>query len=229
MTAKITIIGAGPGGYVAAIRAAQMGAEVTVIEKDNVGGTCLNWGCIPSKVMMITADIMKKFHKSREFGITLEGKVYPDMRGLMARKEKVIQDQAKGILRLLTHHKIRYLRGHGYIKGPHLAAVRQENGDILEVPWDRLILAPGTRPSDMPLFPYDGKKILSSNDALNLREIPESVLIVGGGVIGCEFAFILNALGAKVTVAEAMSRILPLPSVDEDCSKVLGREMKKTR
>ncbi len=118
MTEKITIIGAGPGGYVAAIHAAHLGADVTVVEKDNVGGTCLNRGCIPSKVMITTAEILKKFHRAHEFGIALEGKVYPDMQGIMARKEKVIQDQAKGILRLLTHHKIRYLRGHGYIKGP---------------------------------------------------------------------------------------------------------------
>lgn len=228
MATKLTIIGAGPGGYVAAIRAAQLGAEVTVIERDNVGGTCLNWGCIPSKIMITTTEILEKFHRAKEFGIRAEGKAAVDMQALMARKEKIIQSQSKGILGLFGHHKVRYLKGDGYIKGPGLAAVRQE-GQETEVPWDRLILAPGTRPLNIPAFAFDGEKIISSNHALSLREVPESAVILGGGVIGCEFAFILNALGAKVTVVEALSRVLPLPSVDEDCSKVLQREMKKRK
>jgi len=228
MSTKITIIGAGPGGYVAAVRAAQLGAEVTVIERDNVGGTCLNWGCIPSKIMITTTEILEKFHRAKEFGIAFEGKAAPDMHALMARKEKIIQSQSKGILGLFGHHHIRYLKGDGYLKGPGLAAVRQEDGET-DVPWDRLILALGTQPFNIPAFPFDGNRILSSNHALGLREIPESALIVGGGVIGCEFAFILSALGSKVTVVEALSRVLPLPSVDEDCSKVLQREMKKRK
>lgn len=228
MATKITVIGAGPGGYISAIRAAQLGAEVTVIERDNVGGTCLNWGCIPSKIMITTAEMLEKFHRAKEFGITLEGKVAPDMHALMARKEKIIQSQSKGILGLFSHHNIQYLKGDGRIKGPGLATVRQEDGET-EVPWDKLILALGTQPFSIPAFPFDGDNILSSNHALSLREIPESILIVGGGVIGCEFAFILNALGSKVTVVEALNRVLPLPSVDEDCSKVLQREMKKRK
>ena len=107
MAAKVAVIGAGPGGYVAAVRAAQLGAEVTVIEQDKVGGTCLNRGCIPSKIMITTAELLEKFHQAGEFGLRLEGKVFPDMQRLMARKEKVIQDQAKGILQLLDHHQIR--------------------------------------------------------------------------------------------------------------------------
>lgn len=229
MTTRITIIGAGPGGYVAAIRAAQMGAEVTLVEMDNVGGTCLNRGCIPSKIMKTTAEMLEHFHRAQEFGITVNGKALPDMERLAARKEKLIQSQTKGILGLLSHHKIRYLKGCGTIKGPNIAEVWQEDGNVLEVPWDRLILALGSRPMDLPLFPFDGKRIISSNDALNLYNIPESMLIVGGGVIGCEFAFIFNSLGSKVTIVEALSRILPLPSVDEDCSKILQREMKKRK
>ncbi len=229
MAKKITIIGAGPGGYVAAVRAAQIGAEVTLIERDNVGGTCLNRGCIPSKIMIHTAEMLEKFHRAQEFGITVEGNIRPDMHALMSRKEKVIQTQIKGILSLLQHHKIRVLKGQGFIESPNLAAVRQENGETVQVAWDKLILAPGTQPLNIPTFPFDGKRILSSNDALNLREVPKSIVIVGGGVIGCEFAFMLNALGSGVTVIEAMSRMLPLPSVDEDCSKVLQREMKKRK
>lgn len=228
MSTKITVIGAGPGGYIAAIRAAQLGAEVTVIERDNVGGTCLNWGCIPSKIMITTAEMLERFHRASEFGIATEGSAVPDMQALMARKEKVIQSQSKGIIGLFGHHQIRYLKGDGYLRGPGLAVVRQADGET-EVPWDRLILALGTQPSDIPAFSFDGNRILSSNHALNLREIPSSVMIVGGGVIGCEFAFILSALGSDVTVVEALSRLLPLPSVDEDCSKVLQREMKKRK
>ncbi|MGA2228309.1 MAG: dihydrolipoyl dehydrogenase [Syntrophobacteraceae bacterium] len=229
MAAKVAVIGAGPGGYVAAVRAAQLGAEVTVIEQDKVGGTCLNRGCIPSKIMITTAELLEKFHQAGEFGLRLEGKVFPDMQRLMARKEKVIQDQAKGILQLLDHHKIRYLRGKGIIEKQGLAVAQLEDGNNLEVPWDSLILAPGTQPFDFPAFPRDGEQVLSSDDALCLQEVPESIMILGGGVIGCEFAFLLSALGSRVSVVEALDRMLPLPSVDEDCSKVIQREMKKRK
>lgn len=228
MTTKITVLGAGPGGYVAAIRAAQLGAEVTVIEADNVGGTCLNWGCIPSKVMIATARILEKFRRAGEYGLAVEGRVRADMQRLMARKNAVIQSQTKGILNLFKHHKVQYINGRGYIKGPGLAAVG-DKGEELEVPWDKLILATGTKPLEIPAFPFDGQKILSSNHALCLEKVPGSIMIVGGGVIGCEFAFILSSLGAKVTVVEALDRMLPLPSVDKACSKILQREMKKRK
>lgn len=229
MNSRIVIIGAGPGGYIAAIRASQLGADVTVIEQDNVGGTCLNRGCIPSKIMKTTAEIMEKFHRAPEFGIRVNAKAYLDMQQLMARKQKMIENQTKGILNLFDRHKIRYLKGYGYIKGAGLAEVRLKDNTVLEAPWDKLILALGSEPFDVPSFPFDGKRIISSNEALNMEEIPESVMIVGGGVVGCEFAFILSSLGSQVTVVEAMPRILPLPSVDEDCSKILQREMKKRK
>jgi dihydrolipoamide dehydrogenase len=226
---KIAVLGAGPGGYVAAIRAAQFGADVTLMEEENIGGTCLNWGCIPSKVLITTADLLEKIRKADAFGITVEGNVCADMSRLMQRKNKVIQDQSKGILDLLKHHRIHYVKGTGSIKGKGLAVVRLQEGSEQEVPWEKLILATGTRPSPLPGIPFDGEKILSSNHALALQDVPESILIVGGGVIGCEFAFLLSALGSKVTVIEALSRLLPLPSVDENCSKVLHREMKKRK
>ncbi len=229
MSQKICIIGGGPGGYVAALRAAQLGAEVTLIEGDKLGGVCLNRGCIPSKIMRHTAELLEKLHRAREFGLEIKGDFHADLKLLMERKERVIQNQEKGILRLLAHHKINYLRGFGTIEAPHCATVKLLDGKLLEAPWDSLILAPGARPADIPAFPFDGKRILSSDHALDLHEAPESILIVGGGVIGCEFAFILNALGSQVTVVEAFSRMLPLPSVDEDCSKTLQREMKKRK
>jgi dihydrolipoamide dehydrogenase len=229
MAHKITVIGAGPGGYVAALRAAQLGAEVTVIEQEAVGGTCLNWGCIPSKVMKTTAEMLEKFRRAQEFGVELHGTVSPDMKALMVRKEKVIKDQTEGVLKLLKHHKITYLTGRGTIEGANRVVARMADEKTIEVPWDRLILALGSEQVSIPAFPFDGQRIISTNDALCLQEVPKSVLILGGGVIGCEFAFILSALGSRVTVVEALSRMLPLPWVDEDSSKVLEREMKKRK
>ena len=227
MARKITVIGAGPGGYVAAIRAAQLGAEVTVIEQEEAGGICLNWGCIPSKVLKTTAEMLDKFRRAQEFGIELDGTVSPDMKALMGRKEKVIKDQTDGVLKLLKRHNITYLAGRGTIESPNRVVARIADGKTKEVRWDRLILATGSEQAEIPAFPFDGQRIISTNDALCLQEVPESILILGGGVIGCEFAFILSALGAQVTVVEALSRMLPLPWVDEDSSKVLEREMKK--
>jgi dihydrolipoamide dehydrogenase len=229
MTTKIAVIGAGPGGYVAAIRASQLGAKVTVIEADNVGGTCLNWGCIPSKIMITTAEILEKFHQARQYGIELDGSVRVDMQRLMARKNSVIQNQTKGIHDLFKHHKIQFIKGTGCIKKPGLVSVTQPQAEEILVPWDKLILATGTKPFSIPSMPFDGERILSSDHALSLEEIPESIIIVGGGVIGCEFAFMLAALGSDVTVVEALSRMLPLPSVDEACSNILQREMKKRK
>ncbi|MFH1351033.1 MAG: dihydrolipoyl dehydrogenase [Pseudomonadota bacterium] len=229
MEKKITVIGSGPGGYVAAIRAAQLGAEVTVIEQDNLGGTCLNWGCIPSKVMKTTAEMLENLHRAKEFGILVSGEICLDMKRLMDRKQKVIRIQIEGIQRLFDHHKIRIVKGFGYIKGPKVVEVRSADHRTIHVPWDKLILAMGSLPLDIPSFPVDGKRIISSREALELQEIPESMLIVGGGVIGCEFGFIFSSFGSKVTVLEAMDRLLPLPSVDEDCSKIIQREMKKRK
>jgi len=229
MARKISIIGSGPGGYIAAIRASQLGGEVTIIEQDKVGGTCLNCGCIPSKVMIKTAGMLENFRRAEEFGIHSVGPVTTDLLKLMDRKEKVIKSQAEGIRKLLKKNKIHYLKGNGFIKEPGLATVKQEDGKTIEIPYNSLILATGSNPVSLSSIPFDGDRIISSNEALNLREIPESILIVGGGVIGCEFAFVLNALGSKVIVVEALSRMLPLPSVDEDCSKVLQREMKKRK
>ena len=229
MTQRICVMGAGPGGYVAAVRAAQQGADVTLIEKENPGGTCLNWGCIPSKVLITTAELLERFHRAADFGITLQGDVAVNMADLMARKEKVIQDQIKGLHKLFDHHRIHYINGTGQILKTGVVEVPQPDGPAMAVAWDRLILATGSRPMDLPGLAVDGRRVLSSNDALALDRVPPSLLIVGGGVIGCEFAHIFSGLGAQVTVVEALDRLLPLPSVDTACSKVLQREMKKRR
>lgn len=229
MASKVVVIGAGPGGYVAAIRAAQLGAEVTLIERERVGGTCLNWGCIPSKVLRTSAELFDRVRRGREYGLVSDGVISLDLKSLMAKKERVIEYQAKGIVDILKHHRIRYVEGVGTIAGPDRIMVRGHDEKVWEIPWEHLILALGSAPLEIPGLPVDGKRVLSSNDALEVQTVPRSLLIVGGGVIGCEFAFIFSAFGSQVTIVEAKSRLIPLPSVDEDCSKVIQREMGKRK
>jgi dihydrolipoamide dehydrogenase len=229
MSIKIIVLGGGPGGYVAAVRAAQKGAAVTLIERDDLGGTCLNWGCIPSKILKTTADIMENFHRADEFGITVDTPVKADMQKIMARKKKVLQSQIRGIENLLSQNGVTVVKGRGRMKGLRSVAVETGSGEEMELAWDRLILATGSKPLTIPVLPFDGQGIISSNEALSLTRVPDSIVIVGGGVIGCEFASILAGLGSKVTLVEALERLLPLPSVDTDCSKVLQREMKKRK
>ncbi|RTZ93969.1 MAG: dihydrolipoyl dehydrogenase [Deltaproteobacteria bacterium] len=148
---------------------------------------------------------------------------------LQERKERILETQRRGIESLLKRHKVRLIRGTGQIMGVGQVEVRKETGDQEIVSWDRLIIATGSSPLEIAVFPFDGKRILSSDDALSLREIPRSLVIVGGGVIGCEFASIFSAMGVEVTIVEALDRLLPLPSVDEDSSKILQREFKKRK
>jgi dihydrolipoamide dehydrogenase len=229
MSVQLAVIGAGPGGYAAAVRAAQLGAEVTLIEKDQVGGICLHWGCIPSKVMRTAAAVLETTRRAGEFGIALDGTGAPDMPGLMQRKERIIGDQVQGLLRLFQHHGIRHLKGLATLQGPNRIHVQTREGAREDVFWDRLILATGSRPAQLPDLPFNGRTILSSDHALGLGHVPASMLIVGGGVIGCEFASIFSGLGSAVTVVEAMPGLLPIPGVDEDCVKTLLREMKKRK
>jgi dihydrolipoamide dehydrogenase len=228
-TTRVVVIGAGPGGYVAAVRAAQLGADVTIIEKENVGGTCLNWGCIPSKILISTAEMIGRLSHSESFGIRLEGRVTPDMPQVMARKEAILQVQRKGIQGLLQQNRIRYILGNARIQGQGALLAEPVDDEPITVPWDRLIVAAGTQPMSIPSLSFDGERVISSNDALCLNHVPESIVIVGGGVIGCEFACLLSNLGSNVTVVEALDRLLPLPSIDAECSKILQREMKKKK
>jgi len=229
MSKKTAILGAGPGGYVAAVRAAQLGADVTVVENDQVGGTCLNWGCVPSKILKTTADRMDISRQFGEFGIVTTGEIRLDMEILTKRKERVIQIQREAIEKLLRHNRVRHERGKGRILGYGKIEVNRLNGESEILSWDKLLIATGSSTSEISAFPFDGKRVISSNEALFLNDIPESIVIVGGGVIGCEFAFIFAGLGSKVTVVEAMGRLLPLPSVDEEISKVLQREIRKRK
>jgi len=229
MNKKIGIIGAGPGGYIGAIRAAQLGAEVTVIEQEAIGGTCLNWGCIPTKTLKATAEALEHVHRAKEFGIDLEGGFRPNMERIMARKNEVVGILAQGIKKIFESYKIQYQEGAARIQDPNTVSVQKQDGPDETVKVDNIIIASGSKPLVFPAFPFDGQHILSSSDALMLKDIPESILIVGGGVIGCEFAFIFSLLGSQVTVVEALPRVIGLPSIDADCSTILQREMKKRK
>lgn len=229
MHPNLAIVGAGPGGYVTAVRAAQAGFNVTIIEKTAVGGTCLNNGCIPSKILKHTADLLETFQRADTFGIRCTSRPEPDMGRLMDRKNTIIRQQRQGITTLLARHGITHITGTARIETQHTITVTEENGSQSKIPWDRLVLAPGTVPAPLPSLSFDGDRVLSSDHLLSLGTLPTSMAIVGGGVIGCEFAFILSALGVEVTLVEAMPRLLPLPSVDDSISHLLHREMKKRK
>ena len=229
MSKKITILGAGPGGYVAALHAVQLGAQVTVIENDNLGGACLNWGCIPTKTLKSSAEAIRKAQRLPHYGIELLGSVRPDFKAIMKRKDQVVTTLVSGIAKAFKAGKIQLIKGTGKVVDPHLVQVTDDSGQRQEVSGDKLILATGSRPQDLPNLEFNGTTVLSSNDILNLKDMPNRVIILGGGVIGVEFAFIFKHLGSQVTVVEAMDRLIPLPNIDADMSKTLMREMKKSK
>jgi dihydrolipoamide dehydrogenase len=224
---RIAVLGAGPGGYVAAIKAAQMGASVTVIEDREVGGTCLNWGCIPTKALVTSAEVLHKAKTIHDFGLELTGEVNPNIQKIMDRKDKIVGTQVKGIRGLFKSWGIRLLNGRGYIVNNSEIKVGLHGGEEERIETDKIIIATGSRPAQIPTFPFDGEKIFSSDDALNLKIIPQSLLIIGAGVIGCEFAFIYKEFGSDVTMVEMMPRAVS--TEDEEISGILERELKKKK
>lgn len=224
---KITILGAGPGGYVCAIRAAQLGAEVTVIEDTEVGGTCLNRGCIPTKTLIASADALHKTRNAEDFGLELSGTVSPNIQKIMERKRKVVDTQVKGIRGLFKSWGIKLLEGRGVIVDAKKIKVTLKDGSTTEVETDKIIIATGSSPAQIPVFPFDGTRILSSDHAINLDTIPKSLIIVGAGVIGCEFAFIYKEFGSEITMVEMMPRAVS--TEDEEISALLERELKKKK
>lgn len=224
---KIVVIGAGPGGYVAAIRAAQMGADVTVIEADEVGGTCLNRGCIPTKALLASTEALSKIKKAADYGLEISGDVTARLDKIMARKDKVVATQVKGIRGLFKSWGVTLIEGRGRLMPGKKIEVTLKNGDTQELGADAIIVATGSRPAQIPVFPFDGEKIISSDEALSLESLPESLLIVGAGVIGCEFAFIYKELGVDVTMVEMMPRAVF--TEDPEISEILERELKKKK
>jgi dihydrolipoamide dehydrogenase len=223
------VIGSGPGGYQAALRAAQLGASVFLVEAKETGGTCLNWGCIPTKTLLASAAALETARHLEALGIDLEGRVSPNWSAMLARKDNVVQVQIQGLEKLFASYNIKMVRGLGRLAESNRIEVSLNDGGQRTLEYDRLILATGSRPSGLPGLERDGQHILNSDDMFLLEEIPERLAVVGGGVVGCEFANIMSALGSQVTVIEALDRLLPLPSLDADCSRLLQREFKKRK
>lgn len=221
----LAILGAGPGGYVAAIRAAQLGARVTVIENQALGGVCLNWGCIPSKALLSVVELGDKAKKAKDFGIQLGGPVTYDPAVMVARKNKVVATLVKGIATLFKTWNIEHVEGTGELLDARTIRVTKPDGTETRVMADGVIIATGSSWPNLPLFPIDGTQITTSKQALDLSRIPVSLLIVGGGVEGCEFASLYSGLGTQVTLVELVPRLLPLE--DEEISQMMERELKK--
>ena len=224
---RIIIIGAGPGGYVAAIRAAQLEAQVTIVESQTVGGVCLNWGCIPSKTLLNLVDLGERARHAEAWGLTFEGPVGFDLKRMMARKNDVVQSLVKGISTLFKQWKIQHIAGRGELVIDRQVRVTDADGAIQLLNADAIVLATGSSWPQMPQFPIDGQQVISSKEALELAEIPRSVIIVGGGVEGCEFACLFSGLGSQVTLVEMMPTVLSME--DEDTVAILTREFKKRK
>jgi dihydrolipoamide dehydrogenase len=224
---RLAVIGAGPGGYVAAVKASALGAQVTLIEKAEVGGTCLNRGCIPTKTMIASVAVLAKARRLAEFGMEPCGEIRPDIVKIVARKEKVVALQVKGIRALLKARGVRLVEGHAAIKGDNLVGAAYADGREEVIEADRIIIACGSRPAELPMLPFDGRKILSSSDALEFKSLPESMIIVGAGAIGSEFACMFSELGVRVTIVELKGRAVS--TEDEEISELLEREFRKKK
>tara|TARA_A100001037_G_C15152187_1_gene640162 strand:- start:4084 stop:5472 length:1389 start_codon:yes stop_codon:yes gene_type:complete len=216
----VIVIGAGPGGYVAAIRAAQLGKKVAVIEKEALGGVCLNWGCIPSKALLKNAEVLSYINKADEFGITVEG-VKADFGKAMDRSRSVADKNNSGVAYLLRKNNIDHIEGNAIIKTP--TTVEIDGTSTYSA--TNIIIATGSSPRTIPGIDIDHEKIVTSRDAIVESKLPKSILIIGGGPIGVEFAYIYQAYGVEVTIAEVMDNIVP--NEDEDISKQLSRSLNK--
>jgi dihydrolipoamide dehydrogenase len=224
---KIVVIGGGPGGYVAALKAAMSGADVTVVEKGKVGGTCLNVGCIPTKALLACSDVLNTVREAKKFGITIEGAISADFGTIVERKEKVVTQLVKGIEYLFETRGVKLVRGLGKLVSNKEVEVTKEDGTKESIPADKIILATGSVPVVPRFLPYDGKNVMTSDEVLHLKEQPKSVTIVGGGVIGCEIGQFLNRLGTEVKIVEMLPQLLPLE--DEDTAKILQRSFKQDK
>lgn len=226
MKYDVTVIGSGPGGYVAAIRAAQLGLKTAIIERyDSLGGTCLNVGCIPSKALL---DSSEHYHNAKE-KFSLHGIELNDLRVNMSqmikRKNEVVEQTVKGIDFLMKKNKIDVYHGHGSFVTKNKISIAKADGSKEEIETDKVIIATGSKPITPAAFNYDKKRVITSTEALTLEEVPKSMVIIGGGVIGLELGSVFARLGTKIEVIEFMDRIIP--TMDGDCSKELTRVLKK--
>jgi len=222
----VAFIGGGPGGYVGAIRAAQRGARTVVIEKSDVGGVCLNTGCIPTKTILSSASALRSAREAARMGLRLDGIITPDLPAIWSRKDRVVETLARGIKSLFKSHGVELVNGAARLEGKGRISVSGENG-VSEIEAAGIVIATGSRPAELPGLGFDGKLVVNSTDMLAEPSVPENLLIVGAGAIGMEFAEIYSAFGSKVTLVEMLAR--PLPTEDEDISKLVAREFKKRK
>ena len=216
----VIVIGSGPGGYVAAIRAGQLGLKTAVVERGEVGGVCLNWGCIPSKALLRNAEVLGLFKRAADFGISVDNLKY-DFSAAIDRSRKVVDRLTRGVSFLLKKNKVEYISGTGVLKDANTVEV--EGGDTLTT--DNVIIATGARFRELPTLPVDGNVVITSREALELREVPLRVVIVGGGATGVEFAYLYRTYGAQVTLVELLPRLVPLE--DEEISAELEKALEK--
>jgi len=216
----LVVIGSGPGGYVAAIRAGQLGLKAAIIEKEALGGTCLNWGCIPTKALLKNAEIVSYVRRSDEFGLKFDG-FHADYEVAMSRSRRVVDRNTRGVRFLLRKNSVEHIEGTGRLVAPNRVSVEPQ-GAVIEA--KNVIIATGSRPRSIPSLPVDGNRIISSRESIILTDLPSSMVIIGGGAIGVEFAYIYAMYGVDVTIVELLPRLVP--NEDEDISAQLERSFK---
>ena len=225
MKYDIIVIGSGPGGYVAAIRASQLGLKTAVVEKSELGGVCLNWGCIPTKALLKSAQVFQYIKHAPDYGIQMKGEASPDLEAMVKRSRSVAEGMSNGIQYLFKKNKIDHIKGFGEIKPGKIVSVTDDAGKTTDYQANHIILATGSTSRELPNLKQDGKKIIGYREAMTLQKQPESLIVVGSGAIGSEFAYFYNAIGTKVTLIELLPDVVPLEDVD--VSKQLGRSFKK--
>lgn len=224
MAYDVIVLGSGPGGYPAAIRASQLGFKVAIIEKESLGGVCLNWGCIPTKALLKSAQVYEYLKHSADYGIQSEN-VKHDFGAVIRRSRGVADKMSKGVQFLMKKNKIDVIMGYGKVAGKGRVEVTAADGSKQVVEGKYIIIATGARSRQLPAMPIDGKKIIGYREAMVLPQQPTSMIVVGSGAIGVEFADFYNSMGTKVTIVEFMPRIVPVE--DEDVSKELEKQFKK--
>lgn len=220
----IIVLGSGPGGYVTAIRASQLGFKTAIIEKESLGGVCLNWGCIPTKALIKSAQVFEYLQHAGDYGLVVEG-ADKDFGAVVQRSRNVADGMSKGVQFLMKKNKIEVIKGYGRVLKGKKVNVTGEDGKDTEYTADHIIIATGARSRELPSLPQDGKKIIGYRKAMTLEKQPEKMIVVGSGAIGMEFAYFYNSMGTEVTVVEFLPTVVPVE--DEEISKQLERSFKK--